>query len=277
MSNIVAMAVCRIKEDKGLEYNKDIGASQTYDMYHAMHEMVMHSASEFLEGDFEFEIFEYEVDNYQEVFHKNFQLVYDLWKEGHNVLFLDTDTMIIRPVEVFGKFKHFQMFNYTDPKKLGGKDAENKYGLQHDDYFNAGVRYYPQEMSQEVWDLGWKYANDWDYNIWGTEQIIFNEMMYSQDRDPKRWHKPDYGFQCMGMRFDASEEPKLLHLLNTWNECNYQQDAKILHLHGTRGAKNTVLLQYELLRRWADVEVEPTRVEIVKDENGWPVDVKSKE
>ena len=64
-------------------------------------------------------------------------------------------------------------------------------------------------------------------------------------------------------------------ILNNWNECNFQQDAKILHLHGTRGAKNTVLLQYELLRRWADVEVEPTRVEIVKDENGWPADVKS--
>ena len=102
-------------------------------------------------------------------------------------------------------------------------------------------------------------------------------MMYSQGINPKRWLKPEYAFQCMGMRFDASEEPKLLHLLNTWNECNYQQDAKILHLHGTRGAKNTVLLQYELLRRWADVEVEPTRVEIVKDENGWPFDVKSKE
>jgi len=26
MSNVVAMAICRIKEDKGLEYNKDIGA-----------------------------------------------------------------------------------------------------------------------------------------------------------------------------------------------------------------------------------------------------------
>lgn len=277
MSNIVAMAICRIKEDKSLEYNKDLGASQTYDLYHAMHEMVMHSASEFIQEDFEFEIFEYEVNNYQEVFHKNFQLVYDLWKEGNNVLFLDTDTMLIRPVEVFGQFENFQMFNYTDPKFLQGKDAENKYGLQHPHYFNAGVRYYPKDMPQEVWDLGWKYAKDWDYNIWGTEQIIFNEMMFSINKDPEHWRKPDYGYQCMGMRFDAPEEPAHLRALNEWNQCNYQQDAKILHLHGTRGAKNTVLLQWELLRQWAGVEVEPTRVEIVKDQNGWPYDVVSKE
>jgi len=277
MSNVVAMAICRIKEDKGLEYNKDIGANQTYDMYHAMHEMVMHSASEFIQEDFEFEIFEYEVDNYQEVFHKNFQLVYDLWKEGNNVLFLDTDTMFIRPTEIFGKFKQFQMFNYTDPKNLQGKDANNKYGLQHEHYFNAGVRYYPKEMSQEVWDLGWEYAKDWDYDIWGTEQIIFNEMMYSQDRDPKRWLKPEYAFQCMGMRFDAFEDPNHLMVLNQWNNCNFQNDAKILHLHGTRGARNTVLLQWALLRCFADVEVEPARVDIITDPNGWPVDVKSKE
>ena len=89
------------------------------------------------------------------------------------------------------------MFNYTDPKTLGGNDANNKYGLQHQHYLNAGVRYYPKSMSKDVWDLGWKYAKDWDYNIWGTEQIIFNEMMYSQDKDHNKWLTPEMNYQMM--------------------------------------------------------------------------------
>ena len=51
-------------------------------------------------------------------------------------------------------------------------------------YFNAGVRYQLSKMS-ECLGPGWKYAKDWDYNIWGTEQIIFNEMMYSENEDAK--------------------------------------------------------------------------------------------
>ena len=117
------------------------------------------------------------------------------------------------------------MFNYTDPKTLGGKDANNKYGLQHQHYFNAGVRYYPKTMSQEVWDLGWKYANDWDYNIWGTEQIIFNEMMYSENKDVKQWHDPTMNFQMMNAVPQAISNPHYIAQIEAWNGANID-DAK---------------------------------------------------
>ena len=56
MSNIVAMALCRIKDSKNLEYNKDTGADNTYTLYSSMCEILCESADRFIPGDWEFEI-----------------------------------------------------------------------------------------------------------------------------------------------------------------------------------------------------------------------------
>lgn len=270
MSNILCMAVSEIKTDNNLEYNKEVGAEKTYKLYKAMAEIVQHSAETFIQEEFETVIFHDKVDSYQEIFHRNFQHVYDTWKDGpHNILFLDCDTLVINPVEVFGKFNRFQLFNYTDPKTLEGEDAKNKYGITHQHYFNAGVRYYPSTMSKEIWDLGWKYANDWDYNIWGTEQIIFNEMMYSQDSDVKTWIRPDMNYQAMNVPYNNIDNSGLILYLNEWNNIDLN-DANIVHLHGTRGAGNTLLLQWELWRRVSGEEFEFTEIQVSKDAEGNP-------
>jgi hypothetical protein len=182
---------------------------------------------------------------------------------------------VVAPVQVFGQFDRFQLFNYTDPKTLSGHDANNQYGLQHEHYFNAGVRYYPDTMSKELWDLGWSYAKDWDYDIWGTEQIIFNEMMYSQDRNHKTWLRPDMNFQAMNVLFNDIDNSGLQQYLKNWNGIS-MNDAKILHLHGTRGAANTLALQWELWRRITGEEFEFSTVEVVKDDQNRPFDISFK-
>lgn len=276
MKNIVCIAVSKIKDNSKLEFNKHIGANLTYKLYQSMAEIVQHSAETFIQEDFEFKIFTDDVDSYQEIFHKNFQNVYDTWNNGSdNILFLDCDTLVVAPTEVFGKFNQFQMFNYTDPKTLEGNDANNKYNLHHEHYFNAGCRYYPASMSQDVWDLGWSYAKDWDYTIWGTEQIIFNEMMYSQDRDVNTWLNPAMSFQAMNVTVNNIDNPQLQKYLSDWNGI-HMNDANILHLHGTRGAGNTLLVQWELWKRVSGEEFEFTHFDIVKDHNGNPVDLKLK-
>ena len=275
MSNIVTMALCRIKNNDILEYNTDQGADNTFKLYSSMSEIVCESVDTFLEGDWEFEIIENEVDSYQEVFDKNFGEVYEMWDSGNNnVFFLDLDTIMLKPVNVFDQLNNFQMFNYTDPKTLGGKDANNKYGLQHEHYFNAGVRYYPKTMSQDVWDLGWKYASDWDYNIWGTEQIIFNEMMYSENKDVKNWHDPTMNFQMMNAVPQAISNPHYIAQIEAWNGANID-DAKIMHLHGTRGADKTVMTQWQLWKQVTGEEFEFEHINIVQD-NGIAVGVEYK-
>ena len=277
MNNILCLAVSKINDNTKLEYNQNLGAEKTYKIYNAMSEIVIHSAETFIQEDFEIVVFEDEVKNYQEIFHKNFQNVYDVWQEDgpNNILFLDCDTLVISPVEVFGKLDRFQLFNYTDPKTLSGDDANNKYGLQHQHYFNAGCRYYPSTMSKDVWDLGWKYANDWDYNIWGTEQIIFNEMMYSQDENYETWLAPEMNFQAMGVSVSNIDDEFVQQQLTNWNGVPFN-DAKIVHLHGTRGAENTLLLQWELWKRVSGEEYNFSEIDIVKDNNNNPIGISLK-
>ncbi len=263
MSNIVAMALCRIKDSNKLEYNKDTGADKTYTLYSSMCEILCESADRFISGDWEFEIIENEVDNYQQIFDTNFNEVYEMWDGGkNNILFLDLDTFIINTIDVCDKLEHFQMFNYTDPKTLSGKDANNKYGLQHEHYLNAGVRYYPKTMSQDVWDLGWKYAKDWDYDIWGTEQIIFNEMMYSENKDVNNWLEPNMNYQMMNAVPELLDNPNYISQLNAWNNTQLN-NAKIVHLHGTRGAEQTLLTQVALWKKLTGEDFEFEHVSIV--------------
>ena len=275
MANIVTMALCRIKDSDKLEYNTDKGADKTYTLYSSMCEILSESADKFIPGDWDFEIIENEVDNYQEIFDTNFNEIYEMWDGGkNNILFLDLDAFIINTVDVFDKLSDFQMFNYTDPKTLSGKDANNKYGLQHEHYFNAGVRYYPSSMKQEVWDLGWQYAKDWDYNIWGTEQIIFNEMMYSQDKDHLKWLTPEMNYQMMNATPQALDNVQYISQLNAWNNTTLNK-SQIVHLHGTRGAEQTLLTQWALWKKLTGEEFEFELVNVVQ-QDGVPVGVEYK-
>lgn len=269
MNNLLCMAVSKIKKDATLEYNQDLGTENTELLYKAMSEIVIHSAETFIQEDFEIVIFEDEVSSYQEIFHRNFQNVYDAWNDQgpNNILFLDCDTLIVSPVEVFGKFDRFQMFNYSDPRFLNGNDKDNnKYGMDFDHYFNAGSRYYPSTMSQDVWDLGWKYANDWDYGIWGTEQLIFNTMMYSQDPDYKTWLRPEYSWQAMNLHYKTLFNPEKIGYLNQWNGTHIN-DAKIMHLHGSRGAVNTLLCQWLLWKEITGEEFQFTDFTVLNQDN----------
>lgn len=275
MSNIVTMALCRIKDNQKLEYNQEKGADNTFKLYSSMCEILCESVDTFLEGDWDFEIIENEVDSYQQVFDTNFKEVYEMWDGGkNNVFFLDLDTIMLKPVNIFDQLDHFQMFNYTDPKTLSGQDAKNKYGLQHQHYLNAGVRYYPSKMSQDVWDLGWKYANDWDYNIWGTEQIIFNEMMYSENKDVNNWLDPTMNFQMMNAVPQAVYHEQYIAQIEEWNGASID-DAKIMHLHGTRGADKTVMTQWQLWKQITGDEFEFEHIKIVQN-NGMAVGVEYK-
>jgi hypothetical protein len=264
MSNIISMSLCKISDNAKLEYNQDKGAEKTFKLYSAMADILCESCETFVKGDWEFQIIENDVSCYQEIFHKNFQEVHDMWNEDgpNNILFLDLDTFVIGEVDVFDKLHEFQMFNYTDPKQLSGNDKNNKYGLDHEHYFNAGVRYYPSAMWNDVWDLGWSYAQDWDYDIWGTEQIIFNEMMFSQNNDVAHWHKPEMNFQMMNVSPAALNHAGFMESMNSWNGCKFD-DAKILHLHGTRNAEQTLLTQWSLWKNITGEEFEFENFDVV--------------
>jgi hypothetical protein len=90
---------------------------------------------------------------------------------GNNVLYLDCDTLMVRPVEVFGKYSDFRLFG----------DSILDWGFPEPLQFhlNSGVKYLPETMDPALWEYGdelWKRNN----NTWGYEQGVFNRIFQRQ-------------------------------------------------------------------------------------------------
>ena len=129
------------------------------------------------------------------------------------------------------------MFNYTDPKS---SVEPNHYNIQHKHFFNADVRYYPQTMAQDIWDIGLEMAENWDFDCWNTEQFILNEMLWRQpNRTLDNTVDPTLAYQ--GHMLFTHTTHRQLEESNKWNNCEFD-DAKIVHLHGSRNAPEKLSL-----------------------------------
>ena len=215
-----------------------------HDWYMKMHEVSLRSFVKNLEGDWEFIFFDGEVDDIQEVFQTHFFDLYDMWKDEEcNILYCGPDNMVMKPTSIFGEYDDFRMFNYTDPK---ASTAPNRWGLAHPHFLNADVRYYPSTMSEDTWELGAKMAEEWDGTEWATEQVILNEMLWSQEgRTPENTIMPHLAYQGHALYLHDWERTKAYS--NEWNGCNLS-DAQIVHLHGSRNAEAKYNLMVELER-----------------------------
>ena len=213
-----------------------------YDWYMKMHDISLRSFEKHLQGDWEFIFFNKEVQNIQEVFKDHFFEIYDIWKEGNcNILYCGPDNIMMKPTEFYGKYNDFMMFNYTDPKT---SIEPNHYNIQHEHFFNADVRYYPNTMSQDIWDMGLEMAENWDFNSWNTEQFILNKMLWDQtDRSLDNTLNPTVAYQGHALFIEDWEQRKAYS--NEWNGCDIK-DAQIIHLHGSRNAPRKFALMEQL-------------------------------
>ena len=213
-----------------------------YDWYMKMHDISLRSFEKHLQGDWEFIFFNKEVQNIQEVFKDHFFEIYDIWKEGDcNILYCGPDNIMMKPTEFYGKYNDFMMFNYTDPKT---SIEPNHYNIQHEHFFNADVRYYPNTMSQDIWVMGLEMAENWDFNSWNTEQFILNKMLWDQtDRSLDNTLNPAVAYQGHALFIEDWEQRKAYS--NEWNGCDIK-DAQIIHLHGSRNAPRKFALMEQL-------------------------------
>lgn len=216
-----------------------------YDWYMKMHDISLRSFEKHLQGDWEFVFFSKEVENILEVFKDHFFEIYDIWKQGDtNILYCGPDNLVMKPTEFFGKYDDFMMFNYTDPKI---SNEPNHYNIQHEHFFNADVRYYPSTMSQDIWDMGLKMAENWDFNSWNTEQFILNKMLWDQpNRTLANTLDPLMAYQ--GHELYLQDWEKRKEYSNKWNGCEIK-DAHIIHLHGSRNAE----MKFELMEQLEEI------------------------
>ena len=219
MKNYIVWTNCRI-EERGAQFG--IGAAgdpAVTAAYDRMFEISRASARQNIRGRWEEIVFDETCETRVEMFQKNWQKIHDLWHgEPCNILYLDSDTIVVKPVEIFGRFPDFRLFNWTDP-------ARNE---QFNNYFNAAVRYYPAHMSEEVWKIGNDMAANWNLDIWDQEQLIFNEMLWRQPISWEDAHHPELNWQA--------PSGKNLGELNYHSQFNTFPlgHARIIHYHGSR-------------------------------------------
>ena len=197
--------------------------------YDAMHRVSRKTVEKFLQGDWEPIVWTDPAPSRLAIFKRNWQRIRTLWhQEPCNILYLDSDTMMVQPTEMFGRFQEFRMFNWTDPKSTS----------RFKNYYNAGVRYYAASMDAELWRVGDALAQNWEDDNWGMEQDIFNTMFWQQSIADHDWHHPELNWQGMHMIRGTHE---VQTAIENWNGLPVAQ-AHILHVHGSRSPTHTAQL-----------------------------------
>lgn len=202
--------------------------------YGAMCDLMAQSGRDFITDLDDVVIHKGEAENIRDVFKIHFYEIYELWQQGHNILYADTDVVFLKPVEYFDKFDQFMMFNYTHGGQAGTQC--NHYGVKLPHFFNCGIRYYPQNMDQEIWDIGIKMVENWNPNRWNSEQVIYNVMLWSQ-KLTKSPLLPDIAYQYI------SDD---IHICDQHNRISLSE-AKTVHLHGSKGSRNRLEVMKDLM------------------------------
>lgn len=204
--------------------------------YTDMEKILVESARKNLIGLDEVIVHRGEAEHIRDVFRIHFKEIYDLWKrEPCNILYCDLDVVFLQQARFFGQYDFFAMFNFTDPTRT----VDEHYGLNFDRYFNCGIRYYPQTMDQKIWDLGFEMLDNWNPDRWDAEQVIYNNMLWSQNIEPQRFYRPDLAFQML------FQNP--LHGGNKeFNRIDIRQAAAV-HVHGSRGSGDRLQIMKDLV------------------------------
>ncbi len=204
--------------------------------YNEMEKIAVESAMKHLKGMNEIKIFRGEADNIRDVFKTNFFEIYELWKKGNNILYADLDVVFVNDHNYF-EGDSFQMYNITQPHTT----KDEHYGIEFEHFFNCGIRYYPSTMSQDVWEVGFKMIENWNPDRWDCEQVIYNQMMWSQGVSVEEVYKPQCAYQCLAN--PSMQDGSLIN--KTFNQID-MGDSYAIHVHGSRGSEDRLLLMKQL-------------------------------
>jgi hypothetical protein len=202
-----------------------------YQTYGEMYRLSRSSMRHFLKGEWEEVLHDEDIESIAYAMKLNFTNTYNLWKsEPCNILAVGPDVQIVKPLDIFGgEFDgKFRMFNWTDPKVY---HDPNPWGIRLDNYFNGDFKYFPHDMDERLWEKAWERAETWvednSMENWGNEQLIENEMFWSQGLSWEEAHRPDLFYQAQWLPWKSVEE------MDAWNNYKYE-DASVIHWHSSR-------------------------------------------
>lgn len=191
-----------------------------YAYYEQMARLSEASCFHNLQGEWDYIKLESTATDVNHVFRQQFKAIWDIWSsEPCNIYYCGSDVQIMQPVEVFGKYKHFMMFNYTDPKTIDD--------IPH--FLNADIRYYPAEMDRAMFEQA--LADVVNATEWNDDQKLYNRMVWGQGLTPEQVIDPKMAWQGPWVTGD----PDTIAFTEEWNGCPIEE-SKVIHWHGSRGA-----------------------------------------
>lgn len=197
-----------------------------YNKYVECHQISLDSFKRRLIGDWDYKFIGGKFDTIHLGLRHTFFEIYKLWRDHApcNILYTDPDTILRDWLDIWGRYPHFMMFNFSEPKHF---HVKNKYEAYFEHFFNAGVRYFPASMSERTWQIGLDMANDWDLEDYNTEQIILNRMLWGQGLSMPEALVPNLVYQA-----------HWLPGMDTWRQDIWNgvhiNTACILHVHSSR-------------------------------------------
>lgn len=220
MKNYLIKGLHRIGSTKWWPGRDRADEGNLFSYYEKMAKLSEASFFHNLQGDWEYIKLESEATDVNHVFRQQFAAIWDIWNsEPCNIYYCGSDVQVLKPVEVFGRYKNFLLFNYTDPKSLD----------EHAHFLNADIRYYPAEMDRTMFEQATKdvaHATEWN-----NDQKLYNRMVWSQGLTPEQVIDPTMAYQ--GPWLPGAQEAK--DFTDNWNGCRLE-DASIVHWHGSRNA-----------------------------------------
>jgi hypothetical protein len=228
--NIFATACYKITKNRYGEYE--------HDEYRQLTDICIESFNKRLLDIDRVELLGGTVDSYHMMNKNIYQKLKALNKEGHNILYVDSDTICRYPTELFGSTNVFTMYDIRNnfcsfPKCV---DPELYQGLKP--WFMSNVRYYPANMKQRIWDIGDSIYNRW-VDVWAYECIIYNAMIHesSKGENIEDYYQPEYNCQWV----DGQTDFELMKY------------SSIIHVQATRGIKEAIIKADIILRGETDI------------------------
>lgn len=221
MKNYLVKGLHQITSTKWWPGRDRADEGDIYYYYSEMAKLSEASFFHFLQDDWELVRLESQAKDVNHVFRQQFRAIWNLWNsEPCNIYYCGADVQLLRPTTVFGRYKHFMMFNYTDPRSL--EDVDH--------FLNADVRYFPAEMNKDMFaDALVKMES---MNEWNGDQLLYNRMLWGQGLSPAEVIDPTMAYQGPWI---FNNDPESLRFTNNWNGCNLE-DASVVHWHGSRSA-----------------------------------------
>jgi len=167
----------------------------TWPDYLRMHELSLHSFRKNLLGDWqEITVMEPPQHSLQEAFRHTAILTQQIYQQHQpcRILYTDPDTVCARPLDLFGRFTEFRLFDQMD-------QTVQPLSAKWDGYWNCSVRYFPEHLDEQFWKRMWDIMEGWDYERYDYEQEMYRQLMWSQPVDTEAWQSDvQFGWRSLG-------------------------------------------------------------------------------